>query len=209
VIDSHVDRRETDVASLIEDARKALEGARERLLESYRNYLRLLARTGMDAALRDKADPSDLVQETLLKAYQHFGRFRGRSEAELTAWLRQILARNLTDLVRRYRVTEARQISRERSLERILEESSQSLGRLIAAPGSSPSEAAQRGELSVVLADALADLSDDHREVIVLRSLEEHEWDEVARRMDRSEGAARLLWARALKRLRPLIEARL
>jgi RNA polymerase sigma-70 factor (ECF subfamily) len=61
----------------------------------------------------------------------------------------------------------------------------------------------------VVLADALADLSDDHREVIVLRSLEERDWNEVARRMGRTTGAVRLLWTRALKQLRPLIEKRL
>ena len=63
--------------------------------------------------------------------------------------------------------------------------------------------------MSVVLADALADLSADSREVIVLRSIEERDWDEVANKMGRSPGAVRLLWARALKRLRPLIESRL
>jgi RNA polymerase sigma-70 factor (ECF subfamily) len=63
--------------------------------------------------------------------------------------------------------------------------------------------------MSVVLADALADLAPDHREVIMLRSLQELEWDEVAQRMERSEGAARLLWTRALTSLRPRIEARL
>jgi RNA polymerase sigma-70 factor (ECF subfamily) len=61
----------------------------------------------------------------------------------------------------------------------------------------------------VVLADALDEVSADHREVIVLRSLEERDWDEVARRMGRTPGAVRLLWTRALKQLRPLIEKRL
>jgi RNA polymerase sigma-70 factor (ECF subfamily) len=193
---------------LIECARRDA-GVRDRLLESYRNYLRLLAQSGIGERLQGKADPSDLVQEALLKAHQHFAHFRGRTEAELTAWLRQILARNLADLVRRYRVVEARQVARERSLEELIDQSSEALGRLVTADGSSPSAAAQRRELSVVLADALAELSADHRDVLVLRSIEEREWDEVARRMGRSQGAVRLLWARALKRLRPLIEARL
>jgi RNA polymerase sigma-70 factor (ECF subfamily) len=127
----------------------------------------------------------------------------------LTAWLRQILARNLTDLVRRFRATEARQVSRERSLEDMLAESSDALHHLLAGHGNSPSNSAERREMSVVLADALADLSADSREVIVLRSIEERDWDEVATKMGRSQGAVRLLWARALKRLRPLIEARL
>jgi RNA polymerase sigma-70 factor (ECF subfamily) len=194
------------VSGLIEDARQARPGALDRLLESYRNYLGLLARTGIDDSLQGKAEPSDLVQETLGKAYERFGQFRGQTEAELVTWLRQILARNLADLVRRYRMARARQVARERSLEELLHASSAALGNLIAEHGSSPSRSAQRRELSVVLADALADLSADHREVILLRSLEERDWDDVARRMQRSAGAVRLLWTRALKQLRPLIE---
>jgi RNA polymerase sigma-70 factor (ECF subfamily) len=178
------------------------------LLESFRNYLRLLARTGVDASLQGKADPSDVVQEVLLKAHQGFDQFRGQSEAELAAWLRQILAHTLADLVRRYQATAARQVGRERSLEELLGASSAAL-ELLAGNGPSPSESAERREMGVVLADALAELSEDHREVLVLRSLEERDWPEVAQRMNRTEGAVRMLWARALKQLRPFIEKRL
>jgi RNA polymerase sigma-70 factor (ECF subfamily) len=194
---------------LIEDARRAEPGALDRLLESYRNYLRLVARAGIDAGLRGKADPSDLVQETLLKAHQHFPRFEGRTEPELAAWLRQILARNLADLARRYRAAGARAVARERSLDDLMEPASRALGALLAPNGHSPSQSAQRRELGVVLADALAELTADYREVLVLRTLEGRLWDEVARAMGRSPDAVRVLWARALKKLRPLIEARL
>jgi RNA polymerase sigma-70 factor (ECF subfamily) len=208
-----MNRQRVDVSRLIQDTRRGElqlgdPGALGRLLESYRNYLRLLARTGIDVSLQGKADPSDLVQETLLKAHQRFSQFRGRTEAELAAWLRQILARHLTDLLRRYHKVEARQVGRERSLEDLLTASSAALDNLLAG-GASPSQSAQRREQSVVLADALADLSDDHREVIILRSIEELDWDDIAAKMGRSTGAVRLLWARALKQLRPLIEARL
>jgi RNA polymerase sigma-70 factor (ECF subfamily) len=196
----------SQVSRLLRDALRSRAGALDRLLDSFRNYLRLLARNGIDASLQGKADPSDLVQEVLLKGHQGFHQFRGRTEAELAGWLRQILSNCLADLVRRYQGTAARRLDRERSLEEMINASSSAMERLLARKGPTPSESAERRELGVVLADALADLSTNHREVLVLRSLQEQGWDEVARRMDRSEGAVRMLWARALKELRPLIE---
>jgi RNA polymerase sigma-70 factor (ECF subfamily) len=197
----------SDLRRLIERARRAEPGALDRLLDAYRNYLRLLARTGIDASLRGKADPSDLVQDALLKAAQNFGQFRGATDAELAGWLRQILARCLANFVRHYR-TASRRVGREQSLEQLLNQSSEAMGRVLATNGTSPSGSAQRRDLGVVLADALARLGDDQREVIVLFHLEGLGWDEVARRLGRTPGAVRKLWARALKQLHPLIDER-
>jgi RNA polymerase sigma-70 factor (ECF subfamily) len=204
-----MDHHASGIDRLIEDARRAEPGALDRLLESYRNYLRLVARAGLDPALRGKADPSDLVQETLMKAHRHFDQFQGQTEPEVAAWLRQILSRNLADLARRYRAAGTRAATREHSIDDLLHQSSHAFGSLLAPNGQSPSQSAQRRELGVVLADALAELPADYREVIVLRTLEGRGWDEVARAMGRSPDAVRVLWARALKKLRPLIEARL
>ena len=198
----------TDLCRLIERARREEPGALDRLLDSYRNYLRLLARTGLDASLRGKADPSDLVQEALLKAVQRFGQFRGSTDAELAGWLRQILARCLANFVRRYR-TGGRRIGREQSLDQLLDRSSEAMGRVLATDGTSPSSSAARRDLGVVLSDALAQLGEDQREVIVLVHLEGLDWDEVARRMARTAGAVRMLWTRALKQLRPLLDEHL
>jgi len=116
----------SDLCRLIERARRDEPGALDRLLDSYRNYLRLLARTGLDASLQGKADPSDLVQDALLKASLRFGQFRGTNDAELAGWLRQILARCLADFVRRYR-TGGRRAGREQSLEQLLARSSEAM----------------------------------------------------------------------------------
>jgi RNA polymerase sigma-70 factor, ECF subfamily len=199
---------ELDPSRLIEQARRGEPGALDRLLESYRNYLRLLARTGVDATLRGKADPSDLVQDTYLRAFRDFGQFRGATEAELAGWLRQILARTLANRARHARARK-RALAREQSLDQLLGRSSQAMERLLASAAHSPSESAQRRDLGVVLADVLAELSAEQREVVVLRHLEGLGWDEVAERMGRTPGAVRMLRTRALKQLRPLIEARL
>lgn len=195
-----------NVGQLIQVAKAAEPGAIDRLLDAYRNYLRMLARVWLDRSLRQKLDASDLVQDTLLKAHQKFQQFRGGSEAELVVWLRKILARNVVDVVRRYGAA-SRQVDREHSLNQMIDGSIHALDNLLVASGSSPSQAAQRRELGVVLADALATLSADHRDVIVLRNLEELEWDAVAEKMDRSKDAVRMLWVRALKEFRPRLEA--
>ena len=197
-----------DLCRLIEQARHEEPGALDRLLDSYRNYLRLLARTGLDVSLQGKADPSDLVQDALLKAAQRFGQFRGATDAELAGWLRRILARCLADFVRRYG-TRGRHAGRERSLDQLLDRSSQAMERVLATDSNSPSATAQRRDLGVVLSDALAELGEDQREVIVLHHLEGLGWDEVARRLGRTAGAVQKLWTRALKQLRPLIDERL
>ena len=72
-------------------------GADNHDLESFRGALRLLARARLDPRLQAKVDPSDLVQQTLLEAYQGMKDFRGTTTDELAAWLRRILARNLAN----------------------------------------------------------------------------------------------------------------
>ena len=94
--------------------------------ERFRKYLRLLAGLQISRRLRAKLDPSDLVQLTLLKAYQARAQFRGRTQAQLAAWLRQILARTLADAVRDLH-RDKRDLDRERSLEAALTASSSRL----------------------------------------------------------------------------------
>src|SRR6516225_9558258 len=82
---------------LIAQAHGGDAAALGRLLELYRNYLKLVARSLIGAALRVKLEPSDLVQETCLKAHHGFAQFRGHGDRELIAWLRHTLARTVAD----------------------------------------------------------------------------------------------------------------
>jgi RNA polymerase sigma-70 factor (ECF subfamily) len=202
-----MDHTASGVARHIRLAREGGTDALNDLLATYRNYLRLLASTCLDPALRAKADASDVVQETLLQAHRDYHQFRGTTEQEWTAWLRKILARSILDLRKRF-ASAGRRLARERSLEDALAKSSLALRDLVAAPGPTPSQGAAQREMGVALADALAKLEPEDQEVVVLRSLRELEWNEIGRIMRRTPDGARMLWTRALRRLGGILDGR-
>jgi RNA polymerase sigma-70 factor (ECF subfamily) len=194
-----------DLGQLLGNARAGDTRAQGRVLEVYRAYLTLLARLQIGRRLQGKVDPADVVQETFLEAHRDFGKFRGATEAEFVAWLRQVLARNLANTVRRWQGTKQRDVRLERELQDGLDQSSRALDRGLAAPGSSPSQQAARREQAVLLAEALGQLPADYGEAIVLRHLEGLTFPEVALRMGRSEDSVKKLWARGLAQLRLLL----
>lgn len=177
-----------------------------RPLEDYRDYLRLLAGLQLDDQLRAKLDPSDLVQETLLRAHQAAGRFDWRGPAETAAWLRTILANVLTDAARRFEAA-AREIGRERSLQAAVEESSARLEAWLADDRTGPEGRALHQEQLLRLATALAGLPEDQRRAVELRHLKGRSLAEAAAELGRSKGAVAKLLERGIVRLRELLDS--
>jgi RNA polymerase sigma-70 factor, ECF subfamily len=195
------------VPSLIGRARRGSKSSLGALLDQYRNYLIVLASTQIERRLQPRISPSDVVQETMLRAHQHFGQFRGGTEQELLAWLRQILVNNLAKFVEQHVLAARRDVRREVSIERLgasLEQSTIQLAALVPAVGKTPSMAVQQREEAIVLADRLAQLPDDYRDVLVLRNLQGLPFEEISQRIDRSVGATRMLWLRAIEKLRDI-----
>jgi RNA polymerase sigma-70 factor (ECF subfamily) len=176
-----------------------------RRLESFRAYLRLLARLHLAPQLRGKLDPSDLVQQTLLQAYQALDQFRGHSEAEWAAWLRQILARNLAQTLRDFGRAK-RDLAREQSLQAALDASSARLEAWLAADQSSPSQRAERAEQALRLAEALEQLPEAQREALVLQHWQGLSLAEIGGHLGRSPEAVAGLIKRGLKQLRHLMQ---
>lgn len=173
------------------------------LLEQHRAYLMLLARLNLAARLRARIDPADLVQQTLLEAHRSAGGLRG-SGPQFTAWLRSILARQIARTIRDLR-RDKRDMTRERSLQSALEESSARLEAFLTADQSSPSQQAQRHEWAVRVAAALEALSEDQREALVQHYYQSRPVKEVAQAMQRSTAAVAGLLQRGLKALRQLL----
>lgn len=189
--------REITIERLLAQARGGDADAREELFARCRPFLGVVAQAQIETWLRTKVDASDLVQETCLEAHRGFPGFRGATEAEWLAWLRRILEHNAADFVRRFRGTEKRQACREVPL------AHSSSGPADGAE--SPSSAAVRRESELHLTAALAQLTPDHREAIVLRNLERLPFDQVAARMQRSRPAVQMLWFRAMNKLNEIL----
>ncbi|HVJ79822.1 MAG TPA: sigma-70 family RNA polymerase sigma factor [Planctomycetia bacterium] len=192
----------TGVEQLLVAARRGDKAALGDLLEGHSPYLTLLAKIQLGRRLQGKVDPSDVVQEAFLDAHRQFPIFRGESEREFVVWLRQILLGRVLNVVRRYVGAKGRDVRLERNLADEMEHSSRMLECGLAAPNSTPSQAAARSEQAVRVAEAIASLPEHYRDVIVLRHIEERPFAEVAERMSRSIDSVEKLWVRALAKLR-------
>src|SRR5262245_45860190 len=174
-------------------------------LDRYRDYLHLLARMQLPPRLQAKLAPSDIVQETLLKAHEKRGQFRGQTNAEEAAWLRQILANHLAQVVRRFG-RQQRNVGLEQSMQASLDDSSARLEHFLAADQSSPTQHVVRQERLVRLAEALASLPEEQRAVLELRHLQGQPVAEIARLLNKTEASVAGLLRRGLQGLREKLE---
>jgi RNA polymerase sigma-70 factor (ECF subfamily) len=184
---------------------KAKDGdpaARDRLFAACRSYLGLIARANVEPWMRGKVDASDIVQQTLLDAHRDFEHFRGQTCEEWMAWLRQILNHNACDAVRHYGAAEKRAVRREVPLNGNDGDDSRLPGIVLPSPEESPSQIAIHNERELLLAEAMDQLPEDHREVIILRNIQYLSFAEVAEHMGRTRPATQMLWMRAIQNLK-------
>ena len=135
---------EVPVVALLQEARRGNTEALGQILQLYRNYLTILATTQLDRRLRRRVNPSDLVQDAMLAAHGDFSKFRGCSERELLAWLRQILINCLHHVIETHLRAKMRDMRREISVEEIgasLDHSAANFTHMLADHGPSPAPA--------------------------------------------------------------------
>ena len=173
--------------------------------ERYRSYLELLVRLQLDRRWQGKLDPSGVVQQTLLEAYQAREQLESLPAERLTAWLRRALGHNLADELRKLQA-DKRGAARARSLEDALSDSSARLEAWLVAEQSSPSQRAQRGEDLVRLAAALEELPAEQRRAVERHHLQGAPLAAIAEELGCSKAAVAGLLYRALKHLRRRLE---
>lgn len=194
------------VVGLLNIARTGNPDAMHDLLACYQHYLRLLAFSGLNPQVQARVTVSDVVQETLLHAYQAFGQFRGTTAGEFVNWLKAILASRIADVHEKHLDAQRRDVRREVSIETIAQQLTRSGDGLTAIAAdlmvASPGTNLDQQEQAIRVADAIAELPLDYQQVLALRHFENQSFDEIADRMGRSSGAVRMVWLRAIRKMK-------
>jgi RNA polymerase sigma-70 factor (ECF subfamily) len=174
----------------------------EELFARHRPLLRKLVEFRLDARLRARVDPSDVVQDTQLEAYRQLPSFLERKPMPFRLWLRKTAQERLRMVERQHLEAARRSVGREMPLP---DNSAAVVAHQLAAAILSPSQHAAQGELAGRVADAIGLLGDTDREVLVMRTFEGLSYDEVACVLDIDSAAARKRHGRALLRLHKVL----
>ena len=169
-----------DELAIVARARNGDSAAFELLVERYQNQVYRLA-------LRmcgNTHDAEEVAQEAFVAAWKGLPRFRG--ESKFSTWLYQLTSHAAVDYLRREK--------RHRGLDDIDEQTD------LAAEGS-PHEAAENAELAGQLQAALQSLTPEHRQIFLLRQLQQLSYEEIAQTLGLEAGTVKSRLNRARKQL--------
>ena len=180
-------RDPVDDRELVESARKGDRDAFRTLFERYHRRAYALA----FGVLRHQDDALDVVQDAFIKAHKYLDKFEGNSS--FYTWLYRIVMNLAIDHLRKHRRVRPVELD-----EAHLEESSGGDELLPKMLGGNPSRALMDKEIRARIDQALGELSENHRAVLVMRELEGMSYEEMAQAMGCSKGTimSRLFHAR-------------
>jgi RNA polymerase sigma-70 factor, ECF subfamily len=174
------------------------------LFDRHRGRLRRMVRLRLDRRLQGRVDPSDVLQEAQLEIFRRAAEYAADPRFPPFLWLRLITGQRLTALHRRHLGARMRSAGQEIALHHgpMPQATSASLAEMLLGRLTSPTQAAQRAEVRLLLQEALNGMDPLDREVLTLRHFEELSNAEVAQVLGLSKTAASNRYIRALERLR-------
>lgn len=189
---------------LLAEARAGDGAAINRLLERHRDALRRMVDLRMDPALARRVDASDIVQDVMVEANRRLEDYLQNPAMPFHLWLRHMARDRIIDAHRRHRVAARRSLDRERPLVtgNASDQSSLQLIAQLQDRELTPAAAATMHELERRFQEALDQLDDQDREVVLMRHFEQLSNSEVAQALGLSEPAAGMRYLRAMRRLR-------
>ncbi len=203
----HLDETPSDPTDPIDRLRGGDRGALAALFDEHRGRLRRMVELRIDARLRARLDPSDVVQEAFLDVARDLDAYLADPKLPPLLWLRLHVGRRLTTLHRRHLGTRMRDAGLEISLyqDALPEASSAALASMLLGRHTSPTQAAQRAERLLRVQEALNSLDPIDREVLALRHFEQLGRSETAQVLGISQEAGAKRYFRALKRLKDVL----
>jgi RNA polymerase sigma-70 factor (ECF subfamily) len=161
----------------------------------------------LDARLRRRVDPEDVLQQAYLDAARRLEHFHADTPAAAFVWLRLVLMQTLVEVQRAHLGAEMRAAGREVYLDAGagMDGTSISMAHHLIGELTSPSAAAMRAESVEQLEQALASMDAIDREILALRHFEELSNAEVAEVLGIQVKAASIRYVRALARLKGIL----
>jgi RNA polymerase sigma-70 factor (ECF subfamily) len=187
-----------EIQSLLEQVRAGKLGAIDQLFTCYRAYLHQVIQMRLDAQVRQRVDVSDVIQETQLEANRRLTDYLEREPVSFRVWLRQIAHDRILKARRGHAETARRAVTREVPLP---ERSSLQLAEQLLAGGSTPSQQIAKREQARGVRQALTQLPDTDREIVLMRTYEKLSYDEIGYVLGIEPAAANMRHVRALMRL--------
>ncbi len=173
---------------LVERAQRGDLSSYDELVTRHRGKIFAMIRN----MIHQEADAWDLSQEVFIKAWQALPRFEAK--AKFSTWLYRIAHNVVYDWTRKRKIDSAGELNDEIFERERIDSSSMTTP----SGGDTPDETMSRSELRVKIEAALAKLSGDHREVVVLKDVQGLSYKEIADVMACSIGTvmSRLFYAR-------------
>ncbi len=184
------------------------EQAVAELFSSHRERLARMVTFRMDARLRGRVDPDDIVQEAYLDAVQRIRHFTANPVTSIFVWFRMITTQTLQTVHRRHLGTKMRDANREARVGGggDADATAASIQAFLVGQLTSPSQAAIREERSQQLKEALEGMSELDQEVLALRHFEELSNNEAAEVLGIEPKTASVRYFRAVRRLKDVLE---
>ncbi len=199
----------TDTDRLLADARDGKTGAVDELFGQFREPLRKVIGLRLDPVLARRVDASDIVQDVLVEANLRLTEYLRSPTMPFHLWLRHLAQDRIIDTHRRHRQAQRRSIDREQPIAAApawaADDSSAGLVAQLMDQERTPASEAIQAELARKLTAAIQELSDDDRDVILMRHHEQLSNQEVAKLLGLTEAAASMRYLRALRRLREVL----
>ena len=197
----------TNTQELLAQAKKGDADAVDQLLAKHREPIRRMIDLRLDPAIVQRLDASDVVQEVLIEASRRLKEYLKAPPMPFHLWLRHIAKDHLIDAHRRHHQAQKRGVNREQPIHRPAygDHSSLELAGQLLDQDLTPASAAIQAEMQRRLHEAIGQLDDDDREVILMRHYETLANQEVAAALGLTEAAASMRYLRAVRKLRDLL----